>query len=249
MDTTESDLRSLLGRSLLQKYLTHRLLRFVDEQGIVRLLSDMQRFDIEDIAAALQLELGYNLQDGTRYRMVKLLIDLLFECDFLENEDGFFLWKRAKYPELRISEDEAGLAKTVFKGQIDFFEECISYSDKFLRGSPPLYNFDAAAINVWEKFLGNAEYRFARSVLVRLLLSGRRKQTNVLDLCYGPGFDIPLLQEQAPDVRVTALDHGRVSEALFLFGTVRLTVFYSHAPTLMCPRKYESASIEKFTAY
>ncbi len=199
-------LKSLLGQFFVQKFLTKRLLHSTDEQGIASLFLSLSHFTIKEAVEKLQQEFGYKLEDRVRLRMVKILVDLLCECGFLEKKEGFYLWNEGNKLETGLSQDEIGIACDIFKGQVNFFEECIAYADAFLRGNPPLYSFDSNTVYVWEEFLGNAEFSFARSVLVNLLLSERSKNVHVLDLCYGPGFDILQMQEQFPDIEVTAVD-------------------------------------------
>ena len=202
----QPDIKTLLGRSLVQKYLTGLMLRFADEHGITDLLSSLSRFSAEEAAAELQHELGYALRGGVRLRMIKVLMDLLCECSLIEKRQGFYIWKGVGESDAGLPEEECRMAKEFFKGQVDFFEGCIAYADEFLKGGPPLYSFDSKATKVWEEFLGNSEFDFARSVLANVMLSGKGDGAHVLDLCYGPGFDILRIQERYPAAKVTALD-------------------------------------------
>lgn len=205
MNVDSPNIKSLLSQSLTQMFLTDRLIRFIDEEGISKLLQSMRRFTIEEAIEAFRQKLGYKLQDRVRLRMAKAIIDLLHECEYLEKNNEFYLWIEGKSIETKLSTDEFKVAKDTFKGQVDFFEKCIIYADKFLNGNPPLYSFDSNSTEIWEEFLGNTEFRFARSVLINLLFSGRDDNANVLALCYGPGFDILQMQEQY-NIKVTALD-------------------------------------------
>ena len=206
MSLNAPHLKSFLGQFFVHKILTKRLLYFIDEQGIAGLFSSLKRFTIKEAVETLQHEFGYKLEDRIRLRMVTVLIDLLYECSYVEKKEGFYVWNEGNKLETGLSKDEIEIACNMFKGQVNFFEECVAYADAFLRGNPPLYSFDSNAVNVWEEFLGNAEFSFARSVLINLLLSERSKNMHVLDLCYGPGFDILQMQEQFPAVKVTAVD-------------------------------------------
>ena len=200
-----SNIKSVLSHSLAQKFLIERFMQFIDEKGISDLLLSMRRFTMEEAVGAFQQQLGYKLQDRTRRRMVKVIIDLLYECEYVEKKDGIYLWVEGRDLETKLSVDGYKIAKDTFKGQVDFFERCIMYADKFLSGSPPLYSFDSNSTEIWEEFLGNTEFTFARSVLISLLFSGRSDNANVLALCYGPGFDILQMQEQY-DIKITAVD-------------------------------------------
>jgi SAM-dependent methyltransferase len=163
---------------------------------------------MEEIVDELQNKLDYRLKDRIRTRMVKTLIDLLQECKYLHREDSIYKWTSTSNSAPSLTNEEYKVIETSFKGMVDFFEECIRYSGNFIRGAEPLFSFNKGSTSMWEKFLGNAEFSFARSVLVKLLMFNKRDNYNILDLCYGPGFDLVQIQEQEmlPDVRLMALD-------------------------------------------
>lgn len=200
------DMKTVLGLSLVQKYLTGRLLRFIEDQGVARVLSSLGKFSMEEAMAALQRDLGYTPQDRVRRRMVSVLVDLLCECGHVEKAKGYYIWNEGKESDAGLTDEEYKTVKEFFKGQVDFFGRCIAYADAFLRGESPLYCFNSPDTRAWEDFLGNAEFSFARSVLANVMLSGKGESARVLDLCYGPGFDILQIQNQFPGVKVTALD-------------------------------------------
>ncbi len=206
MNLHPTEIKLLLSQSLTQKFITERLFRFLDDVGIRKILSFMNRFSMDEVIGALQQKLGYKLQDRTRLRMVKAIIDLLYECEYLEKQEGCYLWKGNNWLEERLQKHELEIVKYSFEGQIDFFEKCISYANKFLRGNSTFYNFDNSSIYVWEDFLGNAEFTYGRSVLINLLFSDKSNGLKVLDLCPGPGFDILQMQKHSPDIILTALD-------------------------------------------
>lgn len=206
MNTNSLNIKPLLRQFLVQRFLTERLIRFTDEEGISELLASMRRFDMEDAVETLQRNLGYKLQDRIRLRMFKALIDLLHECEYIKDDGGWYWWDVCKDLDISLKEDEYETVKNNFKGQTIFFEECIFYASAFLRGGPPLYSFDRNSTDIWEKFLENAEFRFARSILTKLLIPWENSNCTILDLCYGPGFDILQIQEQSPQIQVTALD-------------------------------------------
>lgn len=199
--------RALLKQSSVHRYLSSRLIQFADEERVLELMKNLQRFPIKDVPEIFNRNLGYKIHDRTRIRMVKALIDFFVEFKYLKNYEGHYIWdgEAKKYQELR--DDENKLVEALFKGQISFIEKCIGYAGEFLRGEPSLYGFNNNSKYIWEEFLGDAEFIYARSLLIRLLFSGRDKNCNVLVLCYGPGFDIMQIQELLPDVQVTALDY------------------------------------------
>jgi len=234
-------MKTLLGRYAVHKYLTGRFLSFIEDRGIPRLLAPLRGFTFEDVASILERELGYALNDRVRIRMVKVLIDFLRECGSVIEEEDRYLWNNGCFVRDGLSADESEVAKEFFRGQVDFFEHCLLHADEFLRGGLPLYSFDNEAAQIWEDFLGNTEFNFARSVLAKVMLSGSDEDARVLDLCYGPGFDILSIQECSSRVRVTALDFkdifrgralGRVPnpEAVCWIGSERWGGFGSVLP-------------------
>jgi ubiquinone/menaquinone biosynthesis C-methylase UbiE len=206
MNTKTQDIKSLLGQALTHKYLTRRFLQYIDESHISGLLSTMQRITLDGFAELLRQRLGYALNDRTRLRMVRVIMDLLNECNYLKKEDGFYILNEGNDPDMECSREEFAMVREMFEGQMNFFDQCIAHAEKFFRGASPLYSFDNDSIPVWEGFLGNMEFSFARSVLINLIFSGRSNKVQVLDLCYGPGFGILQMQESFPEIEVTALD-------------------------------------------
>lgn len=206
MNQNSPDIKSLLNQFSLQKFLTKRLLRFIHDEGILQLLASMQRFVIDEVIETLQLKLGYKLQDETRIRMVKVLIDLLYECEYLVYKNNVYQWNRGRNLKICLENEEYKVVETSLRGMVDFFEECIGYAGDFFRGATPRFRFDNESTSTWEKFLGNAEFSFIRSVLLKLLMFEKRDTGNILDLCYGPGFGLVQIQERLPEVRLMALD-------------------------------------------
>ncbi|HMK59995.1 MAG TPA: class I SAM-dependent methyltransferase [Dissulfurispiraceae bacterium] len=198
--------KELLGLSLVHKYISGRLLRFADDKGIISTLASIGSFTLEDAIAILQRKCDYVLADKVRIRMVKVLIDFLCECGIAVNHNGHYSYSPAGDNRYELSMDQVVLAKDLFKGQVDFFDWCLDYAEEFLRGEPPLCGFDNSSATMWEAFLGNAEFDFARSVLAQLMFSKPGEKTCILDLCYGPGFDIAAIQNNSAGAVVTALD-------------------------------------------
>lgn len=194
---------------MMQRFLTEKFIRFAAEEGIIDLLESMRQFDMEAVLKSFQNQLGYKFQDSSRIRMIMVLLDLLCECGYVRRDREQYSLGSEKIHMERLLEEECECVKRDFKGQIDFFEKCIGYVGIFLKGGRPLYGFDDDTTHIWEDFLGNSEFRFARSVLINILFSVRgskRDALSVLDLCYGPGFDMLQMLEQFPNLRLTAID-------------------------------------------
>lgn len=206
MNQNSLDIKLLLSRSIVQRFLTERLIRFANDEGILKILASMQRFAMGEAVEELQCRLAYRLKDRARVRMVKIFIDLLQECGYLNCENNLYKWNAANRLDLGLKGEEYKVIETSFGGMVDFFEECIRYGGNFFRGAEPLFSFNKESTPIWEKFLGNAEFSFARSILVNLLMLDKRDTYHILDLCYGPGFDLIQIQERMPNVRLTALD-------------------------------------------
>jgi len=205
MENGHSDIKTLLGLHPVHKYLTGRLLAFGEDRDIPRMFSSMGRFSMDDALSILQRELGYRLDDGIRARMIKVLIDFFCECDISVKDGNHYLCNDGCTIPGRPPADVT-VSEKFFRGQVDFFERCLLHADTFLSGGQPLLSFDNDAAQIWEDFLGNAEFGFARSVLANVMLSGLDGDAHVLDLCCGPGFDILNIQECSSTVRISALD-------------------------------------------
>lgn len=209
--------REFLSDSLPQRYLTGRLLRFAEEKEITRSLAAMGRFSITDVENLLQRKIGYRGGERVRLRMIRTLLDLLVECGYARREGALFVWNDHAVSFVPLTDTEADAVRAMFRGQVEFFERCIAHAEDFLSGGPPLCGFDTASLQLWEEFLGNDEFRFARSVLAKLLLVEKAESPRILDLCCGPGFDIQQIQEESLEASVVALDfkdifHQKVME-------------------------------------
>jgi SAM-dependent methyltransferase len=201
-----SDIRILLSKSLVQRYITKRFLSFLEEEGILNLFKALHSFDMDKALEALQQKLGYNPFHRTRKRMIHIIVDFLCECGYLDKKGKYYSWDEKGVLENSVSDDEKEAIKNVFKGQVNFFERCLLHARDFLKGGLPLYDFDSDSLSVWEEFLDDAEFKFARSVLINLLFWNSTKPCHVLAMCHGPGFDLLQIQQYSSDVKITALD-------------------------------------------
>lgn len=200
------DTRLLLSQFLVQRYQTEMLLKFAQEEGILRLLESIDTFHINEAIEALQNKLNYQLQDRLRRRMIHTLIYLLQECGYLSLENTRYQWHMIENAAPKLKDEEYKIIEVSFKGVVGFFEECIKYSGDFLRGATPRFNFNAEFTSIWESFLGNAEFNFARSILIELLMFEKKENSNILVLCFGPGFDLVKISERFSNVKLFGLD-------------------------------------------
>ena len=206
MHKNVGDLRQLFGQSLAQRHITKSILEFSAEEGIVDILASRRKFRFADIREVLSERLGYDLAGGIRVRMMRIILDLLAECGFADNDRGTYTWKGIDGSITALTKNSLQQATGIFNGQTGFFDRCIAYAGEFLRGSEHLFRFNEESVPVWEAFLGNAEFELARRLLIKMLISGGSADGDLLDLCPGLGFDILAIQDLMPDTRVTALD-------------------------------------------
>lgn len=196
----------MFGQMLTQKYLTYRLLRFLEGSGCIGSLSVMQGFTFESAQDMLRRKKGFDVSGRTRTRMIKIILDFLCECGLAELKGGRYYWNHMDCGDYRLSRGETERVRAFYGGQVSFFDRCIDYSEEFLRGGDPLFKFDEKSLHVWEGFLGNAEFEAARHMLVKLLYPKMTKTPHLLNLCPGAGFDISAIQQFMPDIEITAVD-------------------------------------------
>lgn len=206
MHQTVQDSRQLLEQLLPQRYVTGRIIDFLHEEGVFALLVPGDGNTLEEILDLLKHRLGFEMNDRTRLRMIRIIIDLLCECGFMNKKGDRYVCDGMLNGITGLSAGDIETLEANFSGQINFFEGCIDYAGKFLRGAPPLYGFDDNSLHVWEDFLGNMEFEFARSLLLKSLLAKKFEGIHLLDLCCGPGFDIVQIQDMMPEAVITALD-------------------------------------------
>ncbi|MCZ7622249.1 MAG: hypothetical protein M5U24_07160 [Candidatus Kuenenia sp.] len=125
------DTRLLLSQFLVQRYQTEMLLKFAQEEGILRLLESIDTFHINEAIEALQNKLNYQLQDRLRRRMIHTLIYLLQECGYLSLENTRYQWHMIENAAPKLKDEEYKIIEVSFKGVVGFFEECIKYSGDF----------------------------------------------------------------------------------------------------------------------
>ncbi len=191
-----------------ERYLTARLLSFAQRTGIAAALAARSPFSTAEAAASLEADLGFALGDPLRRRMVRVLLDFLAECGCLRSAgpDRFVVVGAQGSRGPWQADDPALRSDLADDGRVEFFERCLGHVEAFLRGQPPLFDFDEASTGAWDRLLGNDQLAQARAILARLVLPRDDRPCDALVLCYGPGFDLVEIEARCPAARVTALD-------------------------------------------
>lgn len=172
-------------------------------EGIVDRIQAFPSFGVDALCDALVRELGYDLARGNRRRMIRLLVDLLTECGWLERAGDGATWafRLAGVPRVALSAGDEGV-----DGEIRFFRRCLASVPDYLRGHEPPIGFDAENIGAWEDFLGCEEFQACRTALLDMMPSVNGSSMRLLDLCYGPGLGIEIVMERRPGARISAID-------------------------------------------
>ena len=189
----------MAGRRLLPE-----LLSFVVREGVWERCRALSVFGFDEFCGALRREPGYDLSRGNRRRMIRLLIDLLVECGWLEPARSGDRWSCRRDGTPLAGEDPADTSEG--DGQIDFFRRCLRLVPGYLRGEEAPIAFDAENLRVWEEFLGCGEFQACRSILLDRMASTACASASLLDLCHGPGWGIERAMERWPEARITAID-------------------------------------------
>ena len=200
---------NLLRKYLTQRAFANRLLEFCKSQGILDCCRTAGRFTAGEMYAVLCAQRGFKTGSG-RERMGRILFDLLSECGILETRttDGLVIYafkgdSRILTP---LSADDRALLDEIFSSKMEFFERCVEHAGVFLKGGGYLYEFDDDAAVVWDRFLGNFEFKVARNFLVSAMNAYATPQPSILDLCCGTGHGLETILKEWPDAKVTALD-------------------------------------------
>lgn len=197
------------GRDAAERLLP-RILALVNAEGILPLLRDRSPVSREEIIGLIETNLGYALGAGNRRRMVGVLLDLLVETGWLQEEgpDGSRLV--AKEPggsapfRMQIpGTDDSGPVD----GEVDFFTRCVELAPSYLRGGAPVISFQAGHQELWDRFLGCQTFRNYRDLVLELLVSREAPGFHLLDLCHGPGWGVVAAIGKFPTIRITAIDY------------------------------------------
>jgi SAM-dependent methyltransferase len=191
------------------RLLLAEILQLTEREGILERMRRLSSFSYEELCRALQSELGYVLAKGNRRRMIRLLLGLLSECGWLREADGIWLWDGDNPRAIpgggaEIPAQES--PEAVVDGEYVFFRECLESLPAYLRGGGPTVLFDEKSTLTWDRFLGCAEFRVCRSLLLDLMGIESRPSFRLLDLCHGPGWGLETAISRFPAIRITAMD-------------------------------------------
>ena len=189
----------MAGRRMLPE-----MLSLVVREGVLERIRALSVFGFDDLCGALHREPGYDLSRGNRRRMLRLLIDLLVECGWLEPARSGDRWSCRRDGPPRPRENPASTGEE--DGQVEFFRSCLRLAPGYLRGEEAPIAFDAENVRVWEEFLGCTEFQACRSALLDRMASMAGASPSLLDLCHGPGWGIERAMERWPEARITAID-------------------------------------------
>ncbi len=180
---------------------------FIFAEGIAGAVFARREFEFDEILSSLSRSHGYALKDAKRQRMLGVVLDFLIECEYLRAHRGRYITS-GDCP--RPAAPEPARLPGGLQSEYDFFDRCIGHAGAYLRGGRPLYDFSGGSVPVWDEFLGNPEFEYARAELIKRLSEGNPAINMALVLCYGPGYDIYHLQRYSEDIRITAVDYNGV---------------------------------------
>jgi len=180
------------------------VLSLVVREGVLERVRALSVFGFDELCGALHRERAFDFSGGNRRRMVRILVDLLVECGWLEPARSGDRWSCRREGTDPPGENPANAGRS--DGQVDFFRHCLRLVPGYLRGEDAPIAFDAENVRVWEEFLGCDEFQACRSVLLDRMASISGASASLLDLCHGPGWGIERAMERWPEARITAID-------------------------------------------
>tara|TARA_B100000315_G_scaffold244804_1_gene269950 strand:+ start:48 stop:1184 length:1137 start_codon:yes stop_codon:yes gene_type:complete len=202
-----------LRHFVVPKLLVKKILIILEEEGFIRLISDLGSFSLDSLYSKAEKNLGFALNDPVRKRMVLNLLNILITTGYVERDGEKYCLKNGRGINLhKVDLDDTDKFKHLFESEISFYSSCIEYINNFLKGASPLYSFNTDCGEIWEKFLGNYEFSVARKILLQSLRIEDKPSFEVLDLCYGRGHDLELICKLYPRTKVTAIDFTDVFE-------------------------------------
>lgn len=198
-----------MQRGAVARLLLADILDLVEREGILERIRRLAPLRFEALCATLRSDLGYALEAGNRRRMMAVLLDLLAECGRVKEASGVWHWcgEDAAAPAGRGSgEVPPAEADAAADDQYLFFRACLESAPAYLRGGAAAVQFDQRNADAWERFLGCAEFRSCRALLLVLMQIDTEPAPRVLDLCHGPGWELEEIVRRFPAARVAALD-------------------------------------------
>lgn len=198
---------------LMPKALTSMLISFSRQEGILPLIKGLKAFTAGDYTKALEDKLSFRLEDPVKKRMAATLLDFLTECGFISHTGPSFEYRaygEVRDDELALTAAERALLDGYLRGELDFFTTCLKEAGGFLKGKKTPFSFSSRCEPLWDGFLGNPEFTFMRSLLLKLMDVRDCSEFKVLDLCYGLGHGLAGIVSQYPSATVSALDYRGV---------------------------------------
>ena len=188
------------------------ILQLAEREGILERMRSLSLFSLEELCRALRLRLDYDLEKGNRQRMIWLLLRLLCEIGWVREEAGMWRWESGDPPPIPGSVGGMIPTKRLLEveDQYHFFQRCLKTVPAYLRGGNPSVLFDATNSTAWESFLGCAEFRTCRALLLQMMGIENHPSFRLLDLCHGPGWGLEATVSQFPSIPITALDFTEI---------------------------------------
>ncbi|MBI5047548.1 MAG: methyltransferase domain-containing protein [Deltaproteobacteria bacterium] len=210
----------ILRQFLVPKMFTVKLLEFAESEGILSVMRETGNSPVrtfgggsdnlwtrEEFYSAVHRRLGYETGNAVRKRMLAILLDFLEECGHIsQKKPGIYTYNADAKTTSPLSSEDMEVMREIFGDQSMFFDKCIEYAGDFLKGKNYLFGFNKGMEDVWNRFLGNYEFSFARDVLLKLMTVDTIPDCNILDLCYGTGHGLERICRDFPDADITAID-------------------------------------------
>lgn len=205
-------LRESIGGAF-SRPLVGEILGLVHSEGIAGRMATLSPFTMDRLCDELETANGYVFR-GNRRRMISVLLALLEEAGWCVREGTRWRFspvdgERRGFP-ARSGDRSAGPDPSTGDGQPRFFLECLKSVPAYLRGGPATFGFEGGSLDAWDRFLGSAELRCCRKLLLELMGVRNSGSFHLLDLCYGPGWGLAEAATRYPSIRITAVDFTEV---------------------------------------
>ena len=205
-------LRESIGGSFMRP-LVAEILGLVHAEGIAGLMAMLSPFTMDRLCDELETAFGYMLR-GNRRRMISVLLALLEEAGWCVREGSRWRFApvdggRPGFP-ARSADRSAESDPSTGDGQLRFFLECLKSVPAYLRGGSVAFGFEGGSVGAWDRFLGSAELRCCRKLLLELMGVRNSRSFHLLDLCYGPVWGLAEAATRYPSIRITAVDFTEV---------------------------------------